>query len=55
MSMQAVCLWDLGGEKKVDPGLQETTLVQQIFGGRLKSKAIFLSFFFLFSVFCKYF
>lgn len=38
MSMQAVCLWDLGGEKKVDPGLQETTLVQQIFGGRLKSK-----------------
>ncbi|XP_020576774.1 ubiquitin carboxyl-terminal hydrolase 15 [Phalaenopsis equestris] len=38
MSMQAVCLWDLGGEEKVDPGLQETTLVQQIFGGRLKSK-----------------
>ncbi|XP_020705752.1 ubiquitin carboxyl-terminal hydrolase 15 isoform X1 [Dendrobium catenatum] len=38
MSMQAVCLRDLGGEKKVDPGLQETTLVQQIFGGRLKSK-----------------
>ncbi|PKU72669.1 Ubiquitin carboxyl-terminal hydrolase 15 [Dendrobium catenatum] len=28
MSMQAVCLRDLGGEKKVDPGLQETTLVK---------------------------
>lgn len=38
MSMQAVCLEDQGGEKKVDSGLQETTLVQQIFGGRLKSK-----------------
>ncbi|XP_020681541.1 ubiquitin carboxyl-terminal hydrolase 15 isoform X1 [Dendrobium catenatum] len=38
MSMQVVCLEDQGGEKKVDPGLQETTLVQQIFGGRLKSK-----------------
>ncbi|KAG0459802.1 hypothetical protein HPP92_022930 [Vanilla planifolia] len=38
MSLQAVCLEDMGGEKKVDLGLQETTLVQQIFGGRLKSK-----------------
>ncbi|KAK8940270.1 Ubiquitin carboxyl-terminal hydrolase 15 [Platanthera guangdongensis] len=38
MSMQAVCLVAQGGEKKVDSGLQETTLVQQVFGGRLKSK-----------------
>ncbi|PKA64439.1 Ubiquitin carboxyl-terminal hydrolase 15 [Apostasia shenzhenica] len=38
MSMQAVCLTDLGGENKVDLGLQETTLIQQMFGGRLKSK-----------------
>ncbi|KAJ8493902.1 hypothetical protein OPV22_015623 [Ensete ventricosum] len=38
MSMQSVCLEGLGGEKEVDPRLQETTLIQQIFGGRLKSK-----------------
>ncbi|XP_042430177.1 ubiquitin carboxyl-terminal hydrolase 15-like [Zingiber officinale] len=38
MSMQSVCLEGLGGEKEVDPWLQETTLIQQIFGGRLKSK-----------------
>lgn len=40
MSMQSVCLEGLGGEKEVDPWLQETTLIQQIFGGRLKSKVI---------------
>ncbi|KAG2323958.1 hypothetical protein Bca52824_006686 [Brassica carinata] len=28
----------LGGETKVDPRLQETTLVQHMFGGRLRSK-----------------
>ncbi|XP_073117130.1 ubiquitin C-terminal hydrolase 15 [Elaeis guineensis] len=38
MSMQSTCLEEFGGEKEVDPKLQETTLVQQIFGGRLKSK-----------------
>ncbi|XP_008783949.3 LOW QUALITY PROTEIN: ubiquitin carboxyl-terminal hydrolase 15-like [Phoenix dactylifera] len=38
MSMQSTCLEGFGGEKEVDPKLQETTLVQQIFGGRLKSK-----------------
>ncbi|XP_072960627.1 ubiquitin C-terminal hydrolase 15-like [Typha angustifolia] len=37
-SMQSTCLEGLGGEKQVDPRLQETTLIQQIFGGRLKSK-----------------
>lgn len=38
MSMQSICLEDLGGEREVNPRLQETTLIQQIFGGRLKSK-----------------
>ncbi|CAL5022916.1 unnamed protein product [Urochloa decumbens] len=38
MSMQAACLDGLGGEKHVEPNLQETTLIQQMFGGRLKSK-----------------
>ncbi|KAM0944547.1 putative ubiquitinyl hydrolase 1 [Dioscorea sansibarensis] len=38
MSMQAICLEGLGGEKNVDCRLQETTLIQQIFGGRLRSK-----------------
>ncbi|CAL9748066.1 unnamed protein product [Musa acuminata subsp. burmannicoides] len=38
MQMQSVCLERLGGEKEIDPRLQETTLIQQIFGGRLKSK-----------------
>lgn len=38
MSMQSICLEGVGGEKEVDPGLQETTLIHQIFGGRLKSK-----------------
>ncbi|VAI45899.1 unnamed protein product [Triticum turgidum subsp. durum] len=38
MSMQAACLDGLGGEKQVEQSLQETTLIQQMFGGRLKSK-----------------
>ncbi|KAH7682260.1 Ubiquitinyl hydrolase 1 protein [Dioscorea alata] len=38
MSMQTICLEGLGGEKNVDCRLQETTLIQQIFGGRLRSK-----------------
>ncbi|KAK3152606.1 hypothetical protein QOZ80_2BG0161210 [Eleusine coracana subsp. coracana] len=38
MSMQASCLDGMGGEKHVEPSLQETTLIQQMFGGRLKSK-----------------
>lgn len=38
MSMQSVCLEVFGGEKEVHPKLQETTLIQQIFGGRLRSK-----------------
>ncbi|OAY85576.1 Ubiquitin carboxyl-terminal hydrolase 15 [Ananas comosus] len=32
MSMQSSCLEGLGGEKELDPRLQETTLIQQIFG-----------------------
>ncbi|KAK1302306.1 Ubiquitin carboxyl-terminal hydrolase 15 [Acorus calamus] len=38
MSMQSICLEDLGGENQVDSRVQETTLIQQIFGGRLRSK-----------------
>ncbi|KAG8058590.1 hypothetical protein GUJ93_ZPchr0002g26219 [Zizania palustris] len=38
MSMQGACLDGLGGEKQVEASLQETTLIQQMFGGRLKSK-----------------
>ncbi|XP_028191441.1 ubiquitin carboxyl-terminal hydrolase 15-like isoform X2 [Glycine soja] len=37
-SMQSICLEALGGEKKVDPRLQETTFIQHTFGGRLQSK-----------------
>lgn len=37
-SMQSICLERLGGEKKVDPRLQETTFIQYTFGGRLRSK-----------------
>lgn len=37
-SMQAICLEGLGGEKKVDPRLQETTFIQHTFGGHLRSK-----------------
>ncbi|KAF3330873.1 ubiquitin carboxyl-terminal hydrolase 15-like protein [Carex littledalei] len=32
----------LRGEKVVNPKLQETTLIQQIFGGRLRSKVIYM-------------
>jgi ubiquitin carboxyl-terminal hydrolase 36/42 len=44
MSMQSTCLERLGGEKMVNPKLQETTLIQQLFGGRLKSKVPFVAF-----------
>ncbi|KAK3013543.1 hypothetical protein RJ639_008366, partial [Escallonia herrerae] len=37
-SMQSICLEGLGGEKVVDPRLQETTFIQHTFGGRLRSK-----------------
>lgn len=37
-SMQSICLEGLGGEKKVDPRLQETTFIQHTFGGHLQSK-----------------
>ncbi|XP_026394849.1 ubiquitin carboxyl-terminal hydrolase 15-like isoform X2 [Papaver somniferum] len=37
-SMQSICLEGLGVEKEVDPRLQETTFIQHIFGGRLRSK-----------------
>ncbi|KAG4947494.1 hypothetical protein JHK87_043501 [Glycine soja] len=37
-SMQSICLEGLGGEKKVDPRIQETTFIQHTFGGRLQSK-----------------
>lgn len=37
-SMQSICLEALGGENAVDPRLQETTFIQQTFGGRLRSK-----------------
>jgi len=36
--MQSVCLDEFGGEKSVPPNLQETTLIQHIFGGRLQSE-----------------
>jgi len=36
--MQSICLEGLGGERKVDPRLQETTFIQHTFGGRLQSK-----------------
>ncbi|KZV47037.1 hypothetical protein F511_30141 [Dorcoceras hygrometricum] len=37
-SMQSICLEGLGGEKAVDPWLQNTTFVQHTFGGLLRSK-----------------
>ncbi|KAK4771508.1 hypothetical protein SAY87_032040 [Trapa incisa] len=37
-SMQSICLENLGGERKVDPRLQETTFIQHTFGGCLRSK-----------------
>ncbi|KAL2574488.1 hypothetical protein AAZV13_17G189600 [Glycine max] len=39
-TMQSVCLDEFGGEKAVPPNLQETTLIQHIFGGRLQSEVI---------------
>ncbi|KAE9600677.1 putative ubiquitinyl hydrolase 1 [Lupinus albus] len=39
-TMQSVCLDEFGGEKSVPPNLQETTLIQHIFGGRLQSEVI---------------
>jgi len=36
--MQSVCLDEFGGEKAVPPKLQETTLIQHIFGGHLQSE-----------------
>ncbi|KAI4316436.1 hypothetical protein L6164_024415 [Bauhinia variegata] len=36
--MQSVCLYEFGGEKAVHPNLQETTLIQHIFGGHLQSQ-----------------
>ncbi|CAL0332211.1 unnamed protein product [Lupinus luteus] len=39
-TMQSVCLDDFGGEKVVPPNLQETTLIQHIFGGCLQSEVI---------------
>ncbi|KAI3712129.1 hypothetical protein L1987_70678 [Smallanthus sonchifolius] len=37
-TMQSICLEGLGGEKVVDPKLQETTFIQHTFGGQLRSK-----------------
>lgn len=37
-TMQSVCLDEHGGEKVIDPKSQETTLIQHIFGGRLRSQ-----------------
>ena len=42
--MQSICLEGLGGEKKVDPRIQETTFIQHTFGGRLQSKVWILCF-----------
>lgn len=44
-SMQSICLEGVGGEKNVNPRLQETTFVQHTFGGRLLSKVSTLVFF----------
>lgn len=37
-TMQSVCLDEFGGEKALHPTSQETTLIQYIFGGHLKSQ-----------------
>lgn len=37
-TMQSTCLSEASGERAVDPRTQETTLIQQIFGGYLQSK-----------------
>ena len=39
-TMQSVCLDEFGGEKAVEPASQETTKIQHIFGGRLRSQVI---------------
>eukprot|EP01018_Ginkgo_biloba_P025993 Gb_09344 [translate_table: standard] len=36
--LQLICLDEAGGEKAVEPRMQETTFIQQIFGGYLQSK-----------------
>lgn len=38
--MQSICLEGMGGENRVDPGLQETTFIQHTFGGNLRSKVL---------------
>jgi hypothetical protein len=43
--MQSIFLEGLGGEHKVDPILQETTFIQHIFGGRLRSKVFIIAHF----------
>lgn len=42
-AMQSVCLDEFGGEKAVPPKLQETTLIQHIFGGHLQSEVRLLT------------
>ncbi|XP_051118981.1 ubiquitin carboxyl-terminal hydrolase 18-like isoform X2 [Andrographis paniculata] len=39
-TMQSVCLDEFGGEKAVHPSYQQTTLIQHIFGGRLRSQVV---------------
>ncbi|XP_048498890.1 ubiquitin carboxyl-terminal hydrolase 15 isoform X2 [Beta vulgaris subsp. vulgaris] len=41
-SMQSICLEEVGGENQVHPILQETTFVQQTFGGSLRSMVVCL-------------
>ncbi|XP_028777372.1 ubiquitin carboxyl-terminal hydrolase 18 [Neltuma alba] len=39
-TMQSVCLDEFGGERAVPSNVQETTLIQHIFGGHLQSQVI---------------
>ncbi|KAL8130662.1 hypothetical protein V2J09_019817 [Rumex salicifolius] len=39
-TMQSICLEENGGEKRIHPKFQETTLIQHIFGGQLQSQVI---------------
>ncbi|XP_078443582.1 ubiquitin carboxyl-terminal hydrolase 18-like [Wolffia australiana] len=39
-TMQSVCLDEFGGEKALDLSIQETTLIQHIFGGHLQSQVL---------------
>ncbi|XP_021864530.1 ubiquitin carboxyl-terminal hydrolase 18 isoform X2 [Spinacia oleracea] len=39
-TMQSVCLDEHGGERVIHPKSQETTLIQHIFGGQLRSQVI---------------